>query len=344
MFFTDSQLQEIQQLLLKANQVVLVSHRNPDGDALGSTLGLKSIFDRHFSFKTQVIVPDARPEFLEYLPGFNEVLVFEQETQQATEAILNCDVLFCLDFNHPGRVGDLEEVLRKRANANPDSGIMIDHHQQPEPFLKYIGSDTSASSTSEMVYEFSQMLGFEVIPQKETAMCLYTGIMTDTGSFRFSATSPKTHRIASNLLASGLEHWKIHEHLFNQNKLSKLQLWGEVFNHHLVQLQELGVSYMVVDSHLLQTHHYEEGDLEGLVNFALSLKGTTMAALFSERKGKVRISFRSVGTFSVNAFAREHFNGGGHENAAGGSYEGSLEEAVQHFLSILPTYKSTLKA
>lgn len=341
MFFSEEQIKEIQQILENASEVVLVSHRNPDGDALGSTLGLKWIFDSIFMFKTTVIVPDAKPDFLQFLPGFDGVLVFENEKERSTVLIERCDVLFCLDFNHPSRTGEMEKPIEARAAKG--HSVMIDHHQQPAPFAQFIGSDTGASSTSEMVYHFSQMLGVESRLGKEAATCLYTGIMTDTGSFRFSATSPETHRVAAHLLASEIQHWTIHEHIFNQNKLSKLQLWGEIFRNRLFQIEVLGVSYMVADADLLAQHQYEEGDLEGLVNFALSLKGTTLAALFSEKKGKVRISFRSVGNFSVNAFAREHFEGGGHENAAGGSFPGTLDAAVQHFLSLIPNYKSQLK-
>lgn len=341
MFFSESQIQEIQRILKVSKQVVLVSHRNPDGDALGSTLGLKWIFDSIHTFKTTVVVPDAKPDFLQFLPGFDDVLVFEKEKDHTTELIASCDVLFCLDFNHPSRTGDMEKLIEARSAQG--QSVMIDHHQQPAPFVQFIGSDTRASSTSEMVYHFSQMLGVQDRLSKEAATCLYTGIMTDTGSFRFSATSPETHRVAANLLASEIQHWTIHEHIFNQNKLSKLQLWGEVFSSRLFQIEALGVSYMVADADLLAQHQYEEGDLEGLVNFALSLKGTTLAALFSMKKGKVRISFRSIGDFSVNAFARAHFEGGGHENAAGGSFPGTLDEAVQHFLSLIPNYKSQLK-
>lgn len=342
MFFSESQIKEIQQLLEISKEVVLVSHRNPDGDALGSTLGLKWILDSIFTCKSTVIVPDAKPDFLQFLPGFEDVLVFESDKEHASALIERCDVLFCLDFNHPSRTGDeMQKPIETRAALG--RSIMIDHHQQPAPFVQFVGSDTGASSTSEMVYHFSRMLGVQDILGKEAATCLYTGIMTDTGSFRFSATSPETHKVAANLLASGIQHWTIHEHIFNQNKLSKLQLWGEVFRSRLFQIEALGVSYMVADADLLAQHQYEEGDLEGLVNFALSLKGTTLAALFSEKKGKVRISFRSVGNFSVNAFAREHFEGGGHENAAGGSYPGTIDAAVQHFLALIPHYKSQLK-
>lgn len=342
MFFNDSQLAEIRNLILHSNTISVVTHKSPDGDALGSSLGLKHAFMSLFSKQISVIVPDAFPDSMSYLPGSESILVYDDMKEKATEVLQATDLLFCLDFNHPGRVGDLEELLRETASRC--NAVMIDHHQQPEPFVKYVGSQTSASSTCEMVYRFCQTLGMQETPDQFTATCLYTGIMTDTGSFRFSATTPETHIIAASLLRANIRHWEIHEHLFNQNSFSKIQMWGFAFMSKLVVLPEYKTAYISLSAEELERYNYQEGDLEGLVNYALSIKGTKMGVLMSERKGKIRISFRSTGNFSVNEFSRANFEGGGHENAAGGVYHGKLEDAISKLHQVLPQFADKLNA
>lgn len=342
MFFTDVQLAEIRSQILKSNQITIVVHKSPDGDALGSSLGLKhailSLFGKHAS----VVVPDAFPGSLNYLPDSGQILIFDQMKEVTTKVLEETDLLFCLDFNHPGRVGDLEGLLKETAARC--TGVMIDHHQQPESFLTYIGSKTSASSTCEMIYQFCRSLGMQEVPNQEIAKCLYTGIMTDTGSFRFSATTPETHQIAAALLKADIRHWEIHEHLFNQNSFTKLQMWGFALTSKLVVLPEFKTAFISLSADELERFRYQEGDLEGLVNYALSVQGMKMGVLMSERKGKIRISFRSTGDFSVNEFSRTHFEGGGHENAAGGVFYGSLEDAISKLTDALPEFSEKLNA
>lgn len=342
MFFTDTQLAEIRNSILEANHISIVVHRSPDGDALGSSLGLKHALMALFGKHSSVIVPDAFPESLSYLPDSEMILVFEKQIDLVNEVMNSTDLLFCLDFNHPGRVGDLENLLRETAQRS--TSVMIDHHQQPEAFVNFIGSKTSASSTCEMVYQFCRALGMQEEPNQLIAKCLYTGIMTDTGSFRFSATTPETHKIAAALLKADIRHWEIHEHLFNQNTLSKLKMWGYALTSKLIVLPQFKTSYISLNAEELERFNYEEGDLEGLVNYALSVKGTKMGVLLSERKGRIRISFRSTGNFSVNEFSRTHFEGGGHENAAGGVFYGTLDDAIIKLNAVLPEFSDKLNA
>lgn len=342
MFFNDTQLAEIRNHIIQARQISIVVHRSPDGDALGSSLGLKHALMALFGKHATVIVPDAFPESLSYLPDSELILIFEKQNNLVNEVLLSTDLLFCLDFNHPGRVGDLENLLRETAQRS--TSVMIDHHQQPDSFVNYIGSKTSASSTCEMVYQFCRALGMQEVPNQLVSKCLYTGIMTDTGSFRFSATTPETHEIAASLLKADIKHWEIHEHLFNQNTFSKLQMWGYALTSKLVVLPQFKTSYISLSAEELERFHYEEGDLEGLVNYALSVKGTKMGVLLSERKGRIRISFRSTGNFSVNEFSRTHFEGGGHENAAGGVFYGNLNDAVTKLNNVLPEFSDKLNA
>jgi phosphoesterase RecJ-like protein len=342
MFFNDSQLAEIRNAILQSQNISIVVHRSPDGDALGSSLGLKHALMALFSKQVSVIVPDAFPSALDYLPGSDSIVAFDSQQELASEVLIATDLLFCLDFNHPGRVGDLEDLLKQTAARC--TGVMIDHHQQPEPFLTYIGSKTSASSTCEMVYQFCRSLGMKEVPNQDIAKCLYTGIMTDTGSFRFSATTPETHEIAASLLKADIRHWEIHEHLFNQNSLTKLQMWGYALTSKLVVLPEYRTAFISLSADELERFQYQEGDLEGLVNYALSVQGMKMGVLMSERKGKIRISFRSTGSFSVNDFSRAHFEGGGHENAAGGVFYGKLEDAISKLTAALPDFSDKLNA
>ena len=336
--FISTELDSIRQLIQSPTPVSIVVHRNPDGDALGSSIGLKLYLEKRYQRSVQVIVPDPFPEFLDWLPNAAETLEYEAHPEKTTALLNASGLIFCLDFNHPSRVGSMEDVLR---NA-PGVKVMIDHHQEPDSFVEFMCSDTKASSTCELVLEYIQADGGDAYLDQDMAVCLYTGIMTDTGSFRFSATQPKTHRMAARLMETGIEHWKIHEAIFNQNSLKKLQLWGFAMSQKMVQVEGLNTCYVAISDADLRAHDYKEGDLEGLVNFALSIRGTVLGVLFSERKGKIRISFRSIGDFPANQLSKKHFGGGGHINAAGGSSDRSLSETVAHFLRILPEYKSLL--
>jgi phosphoesterase RecJ-like protein len=336
--FNTNELDSIRQLIQSTNPVSIVVHRNPDGDALGSSIGLKLYLEKRYERNVQVIIPDPFPEFLDWLPEADSTLEFERNPDQTTSVLNDSGLIFCLDFNHPSRVGSMEDVLRKTTGVK----VMIDHHQEPDNFVEFMCSETSASSTCELVLEFIQADGGDAYLDEHIAKCLYTGIMTDTGSFRFSATTPKTHVMAARLMQTGFEHWKIHEAIFNQNSLQKLQLWGYAMSRKMHVVEGLNTCYVVVTAQELEEYHYQEGDLEGLVNFALSIRGTVLGVLFSERKGRVRISFRSIGDFPANQLSKKYFSGGGHINAAGGSSESSLEEAVDLFLKVLPEFKDLL--
>ena len=328
MIFNVDQLKEISECIQNARCIAITTHRNPDGDAMGSTLGLFHFLKSNYSAEVHIALPDPAPDYLDFLPGCSSTINFKQHPNQCAEVFQKCDVLFCLDFNHPSRTADLELLVSKAAQRA--CSIMIDHHPQPLEFVNYLGSDTTASSTCELIYRFSVQLGMNEIPSVEIATCIYTGIMTDTGSFRFSVTRPETHHTASNLLKSGIRHWEIHEKIFNRNSLSKLRLWGYALNSKLDWLREYKSAVIVLSASELNDFDYEEGDLEGLVNYALSISGVKMGVLMSERNNQVRISFRSVGDFSVNKFARDNFDGGGHVNAAGAVYNGTLDDAKNY--------------
>jgi len=325
-------------LLSKPRKIVVIGHKNPDGDALGSCLGL-SLFLNSLGHLSTVIMPNDFPEFLKWMPGVDDIVVFERETKTATELIEQTDLIFTLDFNSLDRVGNLQPYLEK----SDAKFVMIDHHQQPADYAIATFSDVAMSSTSEMVFHFMAALGRTDKLSKEIATNLYTGIMTDTGSFQFSSTTPTTHRIVAKLIEAGAEGAVIHQNVFNTNSPERMKLLGVALNN-LNILEEYNTAYITLTQKELDDHNFKKGDTEGFVNYALSVKGIVLAAIFIENKKEeiIKISFRSKGDFSVNDLARNHYSGGGHINAAGGKSSQSLNKTIREFITILPRYKNEL--
>jgi phosphoesterase RecJ-like protein len=335
----NSQIKELRHLLDRPKSIVIVPHRNPDGDAMGSTLALYH-FLQSKGHKAQVIAPNDYPDFLKWLPGNDHVLQFESEENLATERILSADIIFTLDFNDLNRTG---YAMASVLDSSSAPKVMIDHHQQPSDYATFIYSDVQISSTCEMVYNFLGFLGETESIDVDIATCLYTGIMTDTGSFRFPSTTSRTHEIAGALMNKGADHSEIHNKVFDTNSFDRMQLLGCALSN-LKVIDTYNTAYIHLSQEELDRHNFKKGDTEGFVNYGLSLKGIVMAVIFIEnvQEGIIKISFRSKGDFSVNEFARTHFNGGGHTNAAGGRSESSLNEAIEKFISILPAYKQQL--
>ncbi|MGB6152399.1 MAG: bifunctional oligoribonuclease/PAP phosphatase NrnA [Pricia sp.] len=329
----------VKELLSVPQKIVIVPHKNPDGDAIGSTLALWHYLQNRGQDAT-VVVPNDYPKFLKWMAGNDEILNFEKQNSQAKSAIEAATLIFTLDFNHLGRIGQMEDPLRKLTVPF----IMIDHHQEPAEYAEIMYSDVTMSSTCEMVYHFIDYLGDAEAITPEMANCIYTGIMTDTGSFKFSSTTAKTHRVAAQLIEKGAESTKIHHRVFDTNTPGRLHLLGVALKN-MVILNDYGTAYMTLSQEELDTHEYQKGDTEGFVNYGLTLEGITFAVIFIENKeeGIIKISFRSVGDFSVNEFARKHFEGGGHNNAAGGKSDRSLSETATYFESLLADYGSELK-
>ena len=320
-------IQAIQLLLATPKKIAIIPHRGPDGDAMGSTLGLY-----HFLLKNNhqptVIAPNDFPDFLAWLPGSETVKIFEKDTENCTKILEEAELIFTLDFNAFHRTGEMEHTLAKLTAPF----IMIDHHQKPDDYAAYMYSDTSFGSTCEMVYNFISFLGKKEDLDKTIATCIYTGILTDSGSFRFPGTTGNTHRIIAELIDLGVENTQIPVLLFDNSSYSRLQLLGRALQNMKV-LAEHKTSYTTLTQAELDSFDYVKGDTEGIVNYGLSIKGIVFTAIFIENKDEkiIKISFRSQGGFDVNQFARDHFNGGGHSNAAGGRSEVSMEETVKKF-------------
>lgn len=330
---------ELTQFLEKPRNIVIIGHKNPDGDAIGSTLGLKHYLDKK-GHNCSVLVPNEYPDFFHWLPGSETIYRFDWQNNQSQKAISNSDIIFLLDFNALHRVGDdMQKTLEKYQN----DFVLIDHHQQPDEF-KYMFSDTEISSTSQMVYQFIEMNHDLDLINAPIATCLYTGIMTDTGSFRFKSTTSKTHRIIADLIDKGAENDRIHINVYDVNTYNRLLLLGQALSN-LKVIENYKTAFITLTNEEKNLYDYQKGDSEGVVNYALSLKGIIFAAIFIEdiEQNLIKISFRSKGSFSVNQFARNHFEGGGHDNAAGGKSTLSLDETISKFISLLPNYVSQLE-
>ncbi|WP_350286189.1 bifunctional oligoribonuclease/PAP phosphatase NrnA [uncultured Croceitalea sp.] len=328
----------VKSLLEQPQQIVIVPHKNPDGDAIGSCLGLANFLIK-IGQKATVVSPNDYPKFLKWIPGNERILNFERENTQAKKAIREATLIFTLDFNQLSRTGQMESYLTE---AEADF-IMIDHHQQPDTYAKVTYSDVSMSSTCEMVYNFIEAYGGSSKINAEIATCLYTGIMTDTGSFKYRSTTSQTHRVIAELIDKGADNMLIHQQIYDTNSPSRLHLLGAALNN-LVILKAYHTAYITLSQEELDKHQFSKGDTEGFVNYGLTLEGIVFAVIFIENKeeGIIKISFRSTGDFSVNEFARKHFNGGGHTNAAGGRSDISLSETTKHFEQLLPEYENQL--
>lgn len=337
-FFTSNpeELIEFESWISDDSEIVITFHQNPDGDAFGSALGLKFFLQNYGVSKVTLISPTDFAEYISWMPGVENVLVFGADNTE--EHIAKADVIFCLDFSSLSRLKDMKEtVLNSSAKK-----VMIDHHEQPEDFADLYYWNQHASSTCELIYSLIEDLGQTKLIDEKAATCLYTGLLTDTGSFRFNSTTPQVHKIAAVLLEKGVNPSEVHRSLFDNNPFEKVKFLGYVLGNKMMHLPELRVVYMAISEEELKRFNSRNGDTEGLVNYGLGIEGSVMSALFTEKEGQVRISFRSVHDFSVADFARVNFDGGGHKNAAGGRSKLSLNETVEKFLTLLPNVKSDL--
>ena len=334
------QYSELKELLSIPKKIVIVSHRNPDGDAYGSSLALYHYLLK-FDHLVTFVSPNEAPDFLKWLPAEDKIVIFEKEVEKGTQLLKEAEIVFTLDFNALHRVGP--KMLIQLERIKPIF-VMIDHHQQPENYAQYAFVDPKSSSTSQLIYEFIEKFNHLEYLDQDSATCIYTGILTDTGSFRFPSTTSLTHRIVANLLDLGANNSEIYNQIHNVNTYNRVQLLGRALKN-LKVLKDYNTAYISLSQKDLREFNFKKGDTEGFVNYALSIENVIFAAIFIEDKnqGIIKISFRSSGSFSVNDFSRKFFNGGGHINAAGGRSEESLNNTIRNFINILPTYQEDLK-
>lgn len=332
-------LKELYPLLHHPKKIVITTHQKPDGDAMGSSLGLYHFL--HFQGHTvQVISPTNWANFLDWMPGCNSVLDFETNKENSIQIIKDAEIIFCLDFNVLHRTKNLASIIEK-ANAIK---VLIDHHQQPqEESFSFGASNTAKSSTCEMIFDFIMDSGKDHLLNQEIAACLYAGIMTDTGSFRFNSTSASVHLAIARLKQTGFNHTTVHEHIYDNFLESRLRFIGNALLNRMEVLYEYNTAIMYIPKADIYKYNIKTGDSEGLVNYLHTIQGIKLAAICIDRDEERKWSFRSKGNFDVNTFARNHFEGGGHFHAAGGRSNDSLENTVNTFKQVLKQYKEQLQ-
>ena len=329
----------IRERILQAINIVIVTHTNPDGDAIGSSLGFY-LFLLKFNpaAKIKVIVPNDFPSFLKWMPAVNDILIYHDNEKLAQLAIDKADLCFCLDFNSLKRTEKLSSFLE----VSKAYKILIDHHPQPDNNFDVRISQIESSSTSELIYDVINSLSGVQALDKEISSCLYVGIMTDTGSFSYSCRRPETYLAVAEFIRQGIDSELIHRKIYDTYSENRMRLLGYCLSERLTVLKDFHTAYIYLTKDDLNRFNHQDGDTEGVVNYALSIEGIVLAVLFAEKEDKIRISMRSKGEFSVNDLARNLFLGGGHKNASGGDSFISMNDTLIYFESVLKNYQNEL--
>ncbi len=321
----------------KKLKVVIVPHEHPDGDAIGSAIGLAEVLVS-YGHNAKIISPTDYPDFLKWFISKTEITVFTNHKKLSKSILNESDLLFCVDFNEASRAGKMEELILEYGNPK----ILIDHHPYPASFCDLTISETHYSSTAELIYDVICKMKLKKYIGVGAAEALYTGILTDTGSFSHNTSDPNTFKVVSELMKFGIDTQKIQSGVYHNFSASRMKLLGYCLNQKMVVYPELRTAMISLSKKELEEYNFKTGDTEGFVNFPLAINDIVFSAIFIEKDGLVKASFRSKGNFPVNHFSRDHFNGGGHVNAAGGDTTLPLEQAVEKFTQLLPSYKHQL--
>ena len=326
---------ELKNLIERSERIVVLSHYNPDGDAIGSSVAW---YDYLLSLgkESQIILPNDFPQNLKWIKGSETALIANQNPKKAEALIADADLLICNDFQSFTRVDKLEEAARNSKATK----VLVDHHIAPEiEQFDLIFSNIESSSTAELTFELITQLTPEKPVSTAIAEAIYVGIVTDTGSFSYSCNHKKTFEIVAKLIDSGINARRIHEEIYSTFSEDRMRLLGHCLSNRLTVFPDFSIAYMYLTQEDLRKYRYAPGDTEGVVNYALAIKGIKFAALFMERENRIRISFRSKDEIDCNEFARTHFNGGGHRNASGGNSFDTIQETIQKFEKLLPEFK-----
>lgn len=331
-------LEEAAELLQTPQKIFITTHSKPDGDALGSALAMY-----HYLLKKghqpTVVSPTDYGVYLHWLPGNPAILIYPENRDKVLKHLREAQLIICLDFNNFSRIDSLGEHVRKA----PAPKLMIDHHLEPEGFETYSLWNPDACATAELVYQFiCDIAGDGDLIDKNVATCIYTGLVTDSGSFRYPNVTPKVHRIVAHLMEAGVEHSMVHTRIFDTFTEKRLRFFGLCVKDKLVVLPEYRAAYISVTKEEIKEYEIKTGETEGLVNYAMNLSEVVFAALIIDREHLIKLSLRSKGSFPANEFASKYFEGGGHLNAAGGSHKGSLQSAVDLFVKGLEEYRPLL--
>lgn len=329
----DNNVIEAKSLLSTKKNIVIVPHMSPDGDAMGSTCALY-MFLKNEGHDVSLIAPDPYPLYLSWLPSISDTIVFTENKKIAKTKIAEAELIFFLDFNDESRLG----FMQKKIGESNAVKILIDHHPYPKAKVDLMFSRVNVTSTCEMIYEFITALGKKNLITKDIATCIYTGINTDTGGLNYNSAFPQTYKIVASLLEQGLDKGDVHERLYNTSSESRMRLMGYCLSQKMIVLPELKAAVMSLSLEEMEKYNYQEGDAEGFVNIPHGIQGIDISIYISEKKDRVKLSFRSKRDIPINILASEHFNGGGHKNAAGGALELPLAEVEKMVLDLLPAF------
>lgn len=337
--FTPTKMNQVRTQLQSTKHIAIISHFNPDGDAVGSSLALYQYFTNE-GYDVKVILPNPVSEFLLWMPGMEKAIIAERAMRTAQKALKEADMLFVVDMNAPHRSG---AALEEPINNCPAFKVLIDHHLSPVIDCNVQFSTTQTTSTCELVYQFLDKLTDDKNKiTLEAATCIYVGMITDTGSLSYMCNNPKTYLIMSELMKKGIDGENIHRKVYDNYTESRIKLLGLCLSQRLTIMRPYSTTYMFLTQKDLKENKYIVGDTEGFVNYGLSLKGIQFTAFFIEREDRIRVSFRSKGNFDVNQFARKHFNGGGHKNASAAFYYDTLENTLKYFEEVVRSYQEIL--
>ncbi|MCV9388860.1 DHH family phosphoesterase [Reichenbachiella ulvae] len=323
-------LAALKEKLSLPKRIVITTHIQPDADALGSSLALAGYLLK-LGHQVRVITPTDYPEFLNWMDGNEDVLVFEEDKDKANYLVENADLVFCLDFSSLSRIGELGELVRKSEAEK----VLVDHHLNPETFAKYVLWSTEAAATAELIFDLIDMLGDTEKLTKGMAEALYAGLVTDTGNFKLPATTPHVHNIVAQLMELGADVSKVSHNIYDSNSLDRIKLLGFALSERLEVIEGSSVAFFYLTEEDKKRFNYQKGDSEGLVNYGLGIKGVNVSAIFIEEGDKVKISFRSFGDIPINELSRKYFNGGGHKNSAGGSSADDLQTTINKFKELV---------
>lgn len=338
MYQINTDFSKIKKLIAEGKQkIVILSHRNPDGDAIGASLALYNLFLK-MGHGVEVIIPNSIPSFLTWMKNAEAIHIYEKEPQVSDNILTQATLVFALDFNDLGRIREFNDKLKDSSSYK----VLIDHHPYPQNFADLTISDPNASSTAELVYDFIGEIGLIPDIDEDIASCIFTGIMTDTGCFSFNSSQPITFNKLASLLTCGIDKNKIYDRVYNNFSFNRMRLMGYCLDKKMVHLPKYRTAYITLTQQELKDYHFKIGDSEGFVNLPLSISGIRFSVLFIEKRDMVKVSFRSKGNFKVNRIATDHFNGGGHKNASGGESYVSLPETVDKFVNLLTLYKDEL--
>ncbi len=330
-------IESIHSEIEKCKNIVIVSHYNPDGDAIGSVLALY-LYCRKLNKNVNVIIPNQIPDFLMWMKGSKEIKIYENEAVKSDEIILKSDLFIAVDLNSIERTDEIGKKI-KQSKANI---ILIDHHPNPDSFANFIYSNTHVSSTAELVYEVINSSAFQSNIDKDIASCLYAGIMTDTVQFRHNM-SKRTFEILGELFDLDININEINCNIYDSYSNNRMKLLGYVLKKKLKYIKKYNTAYLSLTKKELKKFKHEVGDTDGFVNYPLSIKNVKFSTLFIERENEIKLSFRSKNNFKANEFAIKHFNGGGHKNAAGGRSKENMKNAIKKFVNLLAEYKNELE-